>query len=331
MATDETKKFRVVVTRQLPEVAMQRLRSVPQIELDIFEHRDKAIPAEELEARVKNGVDGMLVLLTDKVSRQLVTAAGSRLKIISTMSVGYNHVDTGVLKENGVVLGYTPDCLTETTADLTVTLLLATARRIGEGMTAVRDGSWGVWEPLWMCGKDVHGSTVGIIGLGRIGVAVAQRLKAFNCKIIYSGPREKPKEAGVVGAEYVTEEQLLAQSDFVVPMFPLNDHTRGYFNTARLAMMKKDAILINATRGEAVDQEDLYQALKSGTILAAGLDVTTPEPLPTDHPLLTLPNCTIFPHIGSATVATREKMALMAAENIAAFATGKPVPFQAKL
>jgi glyoxylate/hydroxypyruvate reductase len=323
------RSFRVLVTRKLPDVALQLLRAVQGIELDVYERTAEAIPADELKQRAK-GVDGMLVLLTDKVTADLVHSAGSNLKIVSTMSVGYNHVDTRALAERGIVLGYTPDCLTETTADTTVALLLVTARRIGEAMAAVRDGSWGTWDPLWMCGTDVHGSTVGIIGCGRIGQAVARRLKAFGCRILYSGPRPKP-EADEIGCEYVSEEVLLRESDFVVPMFPLNDATKGFFNMERFRMMKPTAMLINATRGEAVNQDDLCAALQQRVIAGAGLDVTTPEPLPTNSQLLSLNNCVIFPHIGSATVATREKMATMAADNIAAFATGRKVPYQAKL
>eukprot|EP00802_Teleaulax_amphioxeia_P017902 Tamp_18072.p1 GENE.Tamp_18072~~Tamp_18072.p1 ORF type:complete len:337 (-),score=57.78 Tamp_18072:259-1269(-) len=306
--------FKVLVTRKIPEVALQRLRSVPGIELDIYPETSQAIPAEELKKRAA-GVDGMLVLLTDKVSSDLIEAAGKNLKIVSTMSVGYNHVDTAALARAGVALGYTPDCLTETTADTAVALMLVAARRISEAMTAVRDGSWGTWEPMWMCGVDVHGSTVGIVGCGRIGQAVARRLKAFGCRVIYSGPRQKP-EADELGCEFVTEDVLFREADFVVPMFPLNENTRGFFNMQRFRMMKPSAILINATRGEAVNQEDLYTALSQGVIAGAGLDVTTPEPLPTNSPLLTLRNCVIFPHIGSASVATREKMAVMAADNL---------------
>jgi len=329
MSTAGDRGFRVLVTRKIPDVALERLRSVPGIQLDVYEHSAQAIPTEELLTRAK-GVDGLLVLLTDKVSSDLIQAAGKNLKIVSTMSVGYNHVDTNALAEAGILLGYTPDCLTETTADTTVALLLVTARRVGEAMAAVRDGSWGTWQPLWMCGVDVHGSTVGILGCGRIGQAVARRLKAFGCRVLYSGPRQKA-EADDLGCEYVSEETLLGEADFVVPMFPLNAATTGFFNMQRFKMMKRSAILINATRGEAVNQEDLLIALKDGLIGGAGLDVTTPEPLPPDSPLLALGNCVIFPHIGSATVATREKMAVMAADNLVAYAMGRKIPYQAKL
>jgi glyoxylate/hydroxypyruvate reductase len=205
------------------------LREVPNIEMSVYEHRDRAMPREEIIAELSKGADGLLCLLTDKIDGELIDAAKGRVKIVSTMSVGYNHVDTGALKQRGIDLGFTPDCLTETTADTTVVLLMTTARRVGEAIAAAKDGSWGTWDPLWMCGKDVHSSTVGIVGFGRIGQAVARRLKAFGCKILYTGPRQKP-EAAEVGAEFVSEDELFASSDFVVPMFPLNDATRGFFN-----------------------------------------------------------------------------------------------------
>jgi len=318
------------VTRNIPECALKMLRDIPGAEVEVYPHRDRAMPREEIKEQLGRGCDALLCLLTDKIDGELLDAAGGRLKLVSTMSVGFNHVDTAALKERSISLGYTPDCLTETTADTTVLLLMATARRVGEAMAAVRDGSWGTWDPLWMCGKDVHSSTIGIVGFGRIGQAVARRLKAFGCEILYTGPREKA-EATEVGAVFVTEEELFRRADFVVPMFPLNDATSGFFNLSRFKMMKKDAIFINATRGEVVEQQDLYTALSTGEIAAAGLDVTVPEPIPLDSPLLTLPNCVVLPHIGSATVATREEMASMAAANIVAMAGGKPLPFMAKL
>ena len=177
-----------------------------------------------------------------------------------------------------------------------------------------------------MTGLDVHGSTVGIVGLGRIGVAVARRLAGFNCRILYSGPRPRPELAGPVGAQYVDFATLLAESDFVSIHCPFNDATRNLFGADAFQRMKRSAVLINTSRGGVVDQQALYRALVEGQIAAAGLDVTTPEPLPPDHPLLTLPNCVVLPHIGSASIATRTQMALMAAENLIAGVLGQPLP-----
>ena len=285
----------------------------------------RRFPAMVLLEQVR-GVDGVYCLLTERIDGELLDAAGPQLKVVSTMSVGYDHVDLPALRARGVALGNTPGVLTETTADLALALLLAAARRLPEAWSAAKDGTWGPWQPEWMTGRDVHGSTVGIVGLGRIGAAVARRLLGFGCRIVYSGPRPRPELAEPLGAAYLSFEQLLAESDFVSIHCPLNDATRHLFGAAAFAAMKPTAILINTSRGPVVDQEALYQALKRGQIAAAGLDVTTPEPLPVDHPLFSLPNCVVLPHIGSASIATRLQMALMAAENLIAGVEGKPLP-----
>ncbi len=216
--------------------------------------------------------------------------------------------------------------LTDTTADLTLALILATARRLPESIDAVKSGEWSTWKPEWMTGRDLYGSTVGIVGLGRIGAAVARRLTGFDCRLLYSGSTPKPDVAGPLHAEFVDLDTLLAESDFVSLHCPLNTATQNLVNAAFLHKMKATAILVNTTRGGVVDQAALYAALVSGEIAAAGLDVTTPEPLPTDHPLLTLPNCVILPHIGSASIATRTKMAQMATANLLAGLQGQPLP-----
>ena len=271
-------------------------------------------------------MDGVYCLLTERIDAELLDAAGPQLKVVSTMSVGYDHVDLPALRARGVALGNTPGVLTETTADLAVALLLAAARRLPEAWRAAQDGTWGPWQPEWMTGRDVYGSTVGIVGLGRIGAAVARRLLGFGCRIVYSGPRPRPELAEPLGAAYVPFEQLLAKSDFVSIHCPLNDATRRLFDAAAFAAMQPTAILINTSRGPVVDQDALYQALKAGQIAAAGLDVTTPEPLPVDHPLFSLPNCVVLPHIGSASIRTRLQMAMMAAENLIAGVEGRPLP-----
>ena len=227
-------------------------------------------------------------------------------------------------------MGNTPGVLTDTSADLAVGLLLATARRIPESIDAARRGEWTTWKPEWMAGYDVYGSTVGIVGLGRIGTAVAKRLRGFDCRILYSNPTPKPEVAASVGAEYVDLDTLLAESDFVSIHTELNDQTKHLFNADAFRKMKRTAILINTSRGGTVDQEALYHALINGESAAAGLDVTTPEPLPVDHPLFTLRNCVILPHIASASYATRTKMAILAAENIIAGIQGQPLPHPVK-
>jgi lactate dehydrogenase-like 2-hydroxyacid dehydrogenase len=312
----------VLVTRNIPQPAIERIRSACTVRQW---QSDDPIPRPVL-LEWAEGMDGIYCLITDRIDAAVLDAAGPQLKVVSTMSVGYDHVDAGVLRARGVALGNTPGVLTETTADLTLALLLATARRLPEALSAARDGTWGPWQPEWMAGRDVHGSTVGIVGLGRIGAAVARRLLGFGCRIVYSGPRPRPEMATPLGAAYVPFDQLLAESDFVSIHCPLNDATRHLFGQDAFARMKPAAVLINTSRGPVVDQDALYAALSTRQIAAAGLDVTTPEPLPVDHPLFTLPNCVILPHIGSASIATRLQMALMAADNLLAGVTGQPLP-----
>jgi lactate dehydrogenase-like 2-hydroxyacid dehydrogenase len=313
---------RALVTRRIPQAAIERVRGACEVKQW---ESDAPIPRDVLLEWVR-GMDGVYCLLTERIDAELLDAAGSQLKVVSTMSVGYDHVDLPALRARGVALGNTPGVLTETTADLTLALLLAAARRLPEAWSAAKEGTWGPWQPEWMTGRDVYGSTVGIVGLGRIGAAVARRLLGFGCRIVYSGPRPRPELAEPLGAAYLPFAQLLAESDFVSIHCPLNDATRGLFGTAAFVAMKPTAILINTSRGPVVDQEALYQALKAGLIAAAGLDVTTPEPLPVDHPLFSLPNCVVLPHIGSASIGTRLQMALMAAENLIAGVEGRPLP-----
>ncbi len=315
-------KPKVLITRRIPQAGLARVQEVCEVR---HWDSDEAIPRETLLEWIA-GMDGLYCLLTERVDNELLTAAGPSLRVVSTMSVGYDHINVGACRSHNVLIGNTPGVLTDTTADLTLALLLATARRVIEAAAAVRNGEWGVWKPEWMLGRDLYGSTVGIVGLGRIGVAVAQRLKGFGCHILYTGNQPKAAAAETVGAEFVEMATLLAESDFVTAHCPYNQNTHHLFNAEFFRQMKPTAIFVNTTRGGTVDQDALYAALSNGEIAAAGLDVTTPEPLPITHPLLTLPNCVVLPHIGSASVATRTKMALMAAENLIAGVLGEQVP-----
>jgi len=231
-----------------------------------------------------------------------------------------------------VLVGNTPGVLTETTADLTIALMLAVARRLPEAITAARLGEWKDWTLEWMIGVDLYSSTVGIIGLGRIAQAVVRRLQGFNCKILYWSPKEN-EEAKKLNIKYVDFDTLLSESDFISVHCPLNEKTKHLINSETLSKMKKGSILINTSRGEIVDQEALYKALTSGKggIIAAGLDVTTPEPLPMTHPLFTLPNVVILPHIGSASIATRTKMVMLAVHNLLAGINDQAIPHQVKV
>ena len=274
------------------------------------------------------GIDGLLCLLSDKIDTEILDAAGPNLKAISTLSVGFDHVNIEECNKRKITVGYTPGILTNATAELTVSLLLSTSRRLKEAMAAVISGEWGSWKPMWLCGSGLDGSTVGVVGLGRIGMAVAERLKPFGVKkFVYSGRSVKP-DADKIQAEFVPFEELLECSDFVVVCCAYTPDTAGLFDKKAFEKMKKSAIFVNTSRGGCVVQDDLYNALVNGDIAAAGLDVTTPEPLPTDSPLLKLKNCVVLPHIGSATTSTREEMSVLAAQNLLAGLKGDKMPCQ---
>ena len=273
--------------------------------------------AEELRARA-SGCDGLLAMLTERIDTALLEAC-PRLIAIANMAVGYDNIDVPAATQRGVLVTNTPDVLTETTADMAFALLLAAARRVMEGDRAVRDGSWGPWQPSWMLGHEVHGATLGIVGAGRIGRATARRGAGFGMRVISASRSESPDFPG----ERVDLDTLLAESHFVSVHVPLTDETREMFDAEAFARMRPDAIFINTARGGVVDQAALLDALRRGVIAGAGLDVTTPEPLPTDDPLLAAPNLVVTPHLGSATQATRVAMAALAVDNLLAALAGE--------
>lgn len=270
------------------------------------------------------GLDALFCTLNDKIDKEVLNAAGDRLKTIGTMSVGYDHIDVAECKSRGIRIGYTPDVLTDATAELTVALLLATSRRLLEANKEVYNGGWQAWSPNYMCGHGLKGSTVGIVGFGRIGFEVAKRIFPFKpAQILYSNRSMKDDWAHEVDAVKVTFDELLSQSDFVIVTVALTPETKHLFNSTAFAKMQPTAIFINTSRGGVVDQDALYQALESGTIHAAGLDVSTPEPLPIHSPLLKLKNLVMLPHIGSADIETRREMSKITACNILAGLNGK--------
>ena len=315
-------KPKVFVSRIIPDAGLKRLQE--SCEVDLWE--EPLPPAYETLLERVRGVDGILCLLTERIDAQLLDAAGPQLKVVSQMAVGYDNIDVNAAAERGIPVGNTPGVLTEATADLTLALLLAAGRRIVEGVRYIQDGKWQTWEPMGLLGADLTGATLGIIGMGRIGAAVAQRAAGFDMKIIAYSPSLTRDQARAAGVEKVDLESLLSDSDFVSLHCPLNDQTRGLIDAETLAQMKPSAILINTARGPIVDQQALYEALKNGVIAAAALDVTDPEPIPLDDPLMTLPNVIIVPHIGSASIRTRDRMAQMAASNLLAGLEGKPLP-----
>ena len=315
-------KPKVFVSRIIPAAGLDKVRA--ECDVDIWSEQMPP-PYEVLTERVK-GVDGLLCLLTDRINGTLMDAAGPQLKVISQMAVGYDNIDIAAATERGIPVGNTPGVLTEATADLTFALLLAAARRIVEGTHYIKDGKWKTWEPETLLGADLTGATLGIVGWGRIGQAVAKRASGFDMRVI-AHSRSKLSEEDV---EQVDFDTLLAESDFVSVHTPLTPETRHLINRDALHKMKRTAILINTARGPIVDQEALYTALTDGTIACAALDVTDPEPMKSDHPLLTLPNLTIVPHIGSASIRTRNRMAEIAADNLLAGVLGKPLRHQVK-
>ena len=313
----------VFVSRVIPDEGLAAIRA--ECEMDLWE-RDLPPPRDELLRRVA-GCDGVLTLLTDRVDDEFLDAAGKKLRVVSNFAVGFDNIDVGACARRGIPVGNTPGVLTETTADLAWALLMAAARRLPEGDRYVRDGNWKTWGPLLLLGPDVHGATIGIVGFGRIGQAVARRAKGFGMEILYHDVQELPRDVTeALGATFLPLEELLARSDFVSLHVNLSDVTRHLINAETLSWMKPTAVLVNTSRGPVVDQRALADALRDGVIWAAGLDVTDPEPIPMDDPLVGLDNCLIVPHIASASRVTRGKMAAMAAANLLAGVRGEPLP-----
>ena len=313
----------VFVSRIIPEEGLATIRAA--CEMDLWEE-DLPPPRDELLRRVA-GCDGVLTLLTDRVDDEFLDAAGKKLRVVSNYAVGFDNVDVGACARRGIPVGNTPGILTDTTADLAWALLMAAARRLPEGDRYVRDGKWKTWGPLLLLGPDVHGATIGIVGFGRIGQAVARRAQGFGMEILYHDVQELPPEVTEpLGATFLPLEELLARSDFVSLHVNLSDVTRHLINAETLSWMKPTGVLVNTSRGPVVDQRALADALREGVIWAAGLDVTDPEPIPMDDPLVALENCLIVPHIASASRATRGKMAAIAAANLLAGMRGEPLP-----
>jgi glyoxylate reductase len=260
----------------------------------------------------------LLTLLTERIDEALLNALPT-VKVVSNMAVGFDNIDVDACTRKGVVVCITPDVLTETTADFTWALMLAVARRVCEAAESVRAGTWRTWEPLGFLGRDLSGATLGIVGFGRIGRAVARRARGFDMRVLYTDKTRQSSEVERdLRATFVPLEQLLAESDIVTLHVPLTPETRMLIGARELALMKPRSILINTARGPVVDTEALVRALRTGHLWGAGLDVTDPEPLPADHPLLQCPNVIVTPHIASASETTRARMAELAAENLVA-------------
>ncbi len=315
MATNRPK---VLLTRQLPEVAIEKLEE--SVDLEIFPY-DRVMTPEELKEEVKDK-DGLLCLLTDIISPALMDGA-PKLKVISNYAVGYNNIDVDAATQRKIIVTHTPDVLTETTADMTFGLMMMTARRVLEAGDLLRSGNWKGWSPMQFMGTDIHGSTLGIIGMGRIGKALTKRARGFNMNVIYwNRTRLTVREEKQLGLRYVKFNEVLRQADFLSINVAYNRDTHHLIDEAALQKMKQSAFFINTSRGGTIDEEALLDALENNKIAGAGLDVFENEPNINPR-FFDLKNTVILPHIASASLATREKMAMVAANNILAILAGK--------
>jgi len=305
-------KSKVYITRKLPEEIIDELSKYFHVRM--WGEENIPVPRDVLMKEVEN-VDGLICFLTEKIDEEVLNKA-QQLKIISNVAVGYNNIDVHFAARKGIIVTNTPGVLTETTADLTFALLMAAARRVVNASDFLRSGEWGAWSLMQLTGQDIYGATLGIIGLGRIGEALVKRAKGFDMNVIYYNRTRKLEKERDLAIHYVELKELLQQSDYVCLLLPYSAEVHHLIGKEELSLMKRSAILINTARGGLVDEEALYQALRDGEIWGAGLDVFEQEPVPVDHPLLSLSNVVTLPHIGSASVKTRMRMAHLAVDNM---------------
>lgn len=311
----------VAVTRIIPEAGLSLLRDRTEIRL----WEDELPPSPAELAELLAGAAGAITLVTDKIDGPVLDRE-PRLKVISNYAVGYDNVDVDAATARGVAVCNTPGVLTETTADFAWTLLMAAGRRVVESADYVRAGKWRTWGPKLLLGRDIHGATIGIVGFGRIGKEVARRARGFNMRILAYDTYQDEAAAAEFGVEFLPLDDLLRASDFVTLHVALTPETTHLISSRELKLMKPEAVLVNASRGPVVDTDALVEAMRAGEIWAAALDVTDPEPLPADHPLIAMPNVTVVPHTASATYATRDNMATLAARNLLAVLDGTEPP-----
>jgi glyoxylate reductase len=316
-------KPRVFVCRPIAKEALEKIAKDTEMEL----WQEELPPPASVIMEKARTADGLLSLLTDKIDANVINAA-PRLRVISNLAVGYDNIDIKEATKHHIPVGITSGVLTDTTADFAFSLLMAAARRVAEADRYSRQGRWKTWGPMVLLGQDIHHGTLGIVGLGRIGKEMARRASGFNMKVLYHDSFRCPlEEEKRLNLEYIDKlPTLISRSDFISIHVPLTPDTRHLIGEKEFALMKPTAILINTSRGPVVDQQALYQALKNHRIFGAGIDVTEIEPIPADDPLLTLDNIIIAPHIASASVPTRTKMALIAADNLLAGLRGEMPP-----
>ncbi len=308
----------VFVTRQIPKAGLSLLRGCAQVKV----WEGELPPPREVLLEEARAADGLLTLLTDTIDAELMDAA-PRLRVVSNYAIGYDNIDVPAATERGIVVCNTPGILTDTTADFAFTLMACVARRVVEAEKYVRAGRWRTWGPMLCLGYDLHGATLGLVGLGRIGAAVAKRASGFDMRLLYYDVNRQPSLEQDLGLVFADLETLLSESDFISLHTPLTSKTYHMIGAEQFGLMKETAIFVNTSRGQVVDQAALYDALAGGRIAGAGLDVTDPEPIDPHDPLLELDNCLVVPHIASASIATRTLMATMAAENLVAGLQGR--------
>jgi glyoxylate reductase len=308
----------IYITRKLPNAVIDVIQQ--KYEVKMWEHEDIPVPREVLLSEAKKA-DALLTMLSDAIDESVLTA-GSNLKVVANLAVGFDNIDVQAASREGIAICNTPDVLTDTTADLTFSLLMATARRIVEAAELVKQGEWKSWSPLLLAGHDIHHKTIGIVGMGKIGETVAKRATGFEMNILYHNRTRKPEIEQSLGAVYATFDELVTSSDFIICLTPLTAETKQMFTRDVFRNMKPSAIFINASRGPVIDEMALYDALVAGEIAGAGLDVFEKEPINAAHPLLTLPNVVALPHIGSSSVETRVTMMKLCLDNIEAVING---------
>jgi glyoxylate reductase len=307
----------IFITRKLPNSAVEWIQT--KYEVNMWEYEDVPVPRNILLEEAKKA-DALLTMLSDAIDEEVLNAAVN-LKVVANLAVGYDNIDMEAAAKRGIAICNTPDVLTDTTADLAFALLMSTARRIVEAAEMVKQDQWKSWSPLLLAGHDIHHKTIGIVGMGKIGSAVAKRATGFDMDIFYHNRTRKPGVEKELGAVYCSFDELVSKSDFIVCLTPLTPETRNLFTREVFKKMKSSAIFINVGRGPVVDEEALYEALVEKDIAAAGLDVFVKEPINADHPLLTLPNVVAIPHIGSSSVETRVTMMKLCLDNIEAVLT----------
>ena len=314
----------VFVARRIPEIAIELLSK----SCDVRVHEGALPPTRDELIQGVEGCHGILSLLSDRIDDEVLDAAGSNLRVVSNFAVGFNNIDIAAANHRRIAVGNTPDVLTDSTADIAVALMLSAARLLPKSAADARSGGWRTWEPLGWIGQDLRSKTLGIVGMGRIGEAVARRMHlGWGMDIVYTSRSPKSKVDAELKARHVSLPELCRQSDFVSVHVALSPDTNALIGAAEFEAMNANAVFVNTARGEVVDQPALVEALESKQIFAAGLDVCTPEPLPLEHKLFSLDNCIVVPHIGSATIQSRNAMATRAAENILAGLAGKPLPY----